>query len=98
MASVEFRIVVYDTETAQRVGRWGDVGFSLSGITEDQARTMVRFMETFKEKLESQMGLIKHGVGDILPEDDDAPVSPKVAATAALAHELVTEGDEDEED
>lgn len=98
MPAVEFRIVVFDQEMAAARGRWGDVSFCLDGLAKGQAEALVQYTEMFSERVRNAMGLIKHGTGEVLTEEGDAPPAQikSDASRKDLAAELMAEGDDED--
>lgn len=102
MANVEFRIVVFDAETAQQRGRWGDLGFGLDGLTFEQAEVLVQYTSMFVAKVRERMPLIKRGTGEVLLDPDDSAAIKEGSAKpsgdrSSLAAELLREGDDQDD-
>lgn len=93
--SVEFHLVVFDPELAQRQGEPAQVGFSLRGMTVAQAEAALPYLRSFTKKLEEFVVLQKHGSGEILAEPDDDQKTAAANFTEADREALVEENAED---
>ena len=96
----EFHISIYDPDVAQRKGKPAEVGFSLRGMTKAQRTAGLAYMRRFLAKLEQHerehpeeddMGLTKHGSGEVLPEPDDQQKTAAANWTEKDDKELVEE-------
>jgi hypothetical protein len=72
---IEFHAVIFDEDRARQSSKWGEVGFSFSGMTEPQRTLMMSILRRTADRLEEHreehvaMSLKKTGSGHILGED-----------------------------
>jgi hypothetical protein len=71
---IEFHAVIFDEDQARRNHKWGEVGFSFSGMSEAQRTLLMSILRRTADRLEEHreetaMSLRKTGSGQILGED-----------------------------
>lgn len=72
---IEFHAAIFDEDQARKQGKWGEVGFSFSGMSEPQRNLLITILRRTADRLEEHreeetaMSLRKTGSGQILGED-----------------------------
>lgn len=100
---IEFHAAIFDEDQARRERKWGEVGFSFTGMTESQRTLLITVLRRTAAKLEEHapneekemaMSLRKTGSGKILNEEDEdlTKTGPeRLASYEALAQEMTEE-------
>lgn len=100
---LEFHLVIYDDETASRVGIPGQVSFNLDGLNAREAAAAVPLLEKFTDKMKIFVATPREREGDpvqkygaaepIIPEPDDDPQEAQEHWDDQDREELVREMD-----
>jgi hypothetical protein len=104
--SIEFHVTIFDENRARKERRWGEIGFSFTGMTEPQRALIITLLRRTAVKLEEQapieevaMSLRKTGSGQVLGEDKShqkIASGPSSPWTPKDSDELAAEMTEDE--
>jgi hypothetical protein len=101
--SIEFHVTIFDENRARKERKWGEVGFSFTGMTESQRALLITLLHRTAVKLEEQapteevaMSLRKTGSGQVLGEDKSTQKTAAGPWTPKDSDELAAEMTEDE--
>lgn len=99
---IEFHVTIFDEAKARRERKWGEVGFSFSGMTDAQRDLMITILHRTAHRLEEHreeqiaMSIRKTGSGQILGEDAPTQKTASVPWNRQDDDDLAAEMTEDE--